>query len=93
MLLDNLASMLKPKKQKLSYRLAQQIAKDILEDALEAGTPLGKEPALLKKYQVSRGLVSIPGVFFVFCTGFIIIPVKIIHIHNKWFRVETLVYK
>lgn len=46
--------MSKPKKQKLAYRLAQQIARDILDEGLEAATPLGKEPALLIKYRVSR---------------------------------------
>ena len=46
--------MSQPKARKLAYRLAQQIAKDILEQGLEEGTPIGKEPDLLKKYQVSR---------------------------------------
>ncbi|ARN73079.1 FadR/GntR family transcriptional regulator [Oceanicoccus sagamiensis] len=44
----------KPKTQKLASRLAQQIAKDIFEEGLETGSPLGKEPELLKKYKVSR---------------------------------------
>ena len=44
----------KPKTQKLASKVAQQIAKDIFEEGLETGTPLGKEPELLAKYNVSR---------------------------------------
>ncbi len=45
---------LKPSKPKLSYRTARQIARDILSQDMREGDLIGREPELLKRYNVSR---------------------------------------
>lgn len=42
------------RRDKLAYRLARQIAADIIRDGWVEGRPLGQEKALLEYYQVSR---------------------------------------
>ncbi len=51
---DYVTAALKPTKQKLSHGIARQIARDIMEQGLEEGDFIGREPDLLKHYGVSR---------------------------------------
>ncbi len=49
-----MTAILKPVKQKLSHEIAQQIARDIIDEGLQEGDFLGREPELLKRYSISR---------------------------------------
>ena len=49
-----MTAILKPVKQKLSHEIARQIARDIIDEGLQEGDFLGREPELLKRYSISR---------------------------------------
>lgn len=51
---DSLTAALKPVKQKLSHAIAREIARDIIEQNLNEGDFIGREPELLKRYNISR---------------------------------------
>jgi DNA-binding FadR family transcriptional regulator len=50
----NLTELFWERKRKIPERIAESIAKDIIENRLEPGTVLGRQDELLEKYNVSR---------------------------------------
>jgi DNA-binding FadR family transcriptional regulator len=51
---EPMTAILKPVKQKLSHEVARQIARDIIDEGLQEGDFLGREPELLMRYSISR---------------------------------------
>ena len=49
-----MTAILKPVKHKLSHEIARQIGRDIIDEGLQEGDFLGREPELLKRYSISR---------------------------------------